>query len=46
MTLTDAQFDASTSYAEGPDDATKTQSKIDHMPSMGRVNNTKGRGKR
>lgn len=44
MTLTDAQFDASSSYAEGPTEAVKTQSRIDHMPSMGQVNNTNGRG--
>lgn len=42
--LTDAQFDASSSYAEGPNDAEKTQSRIDHMPSMGQINNTNGRG--
>ena len=44
MTLLDSQFDASSSYAEGATDAEKTQSRIDHMPSMGQVNNTNGRG--
>ena len=42
--LKDAQFDATTSYAEGPNEVAKVQSRIDHMPSMGQVNNTKGRG--
>ena len=42
--LLDSQFDASSSYAEGPTEAEKTQSRIDHMPSMGQINNTKGRG--
>lgn len=42
--LKDAQFDATTSYAEGPNEEAKVQSRIDHMPSMGQVNNTKGRG--
>lgn len=42
--LKDAQFDATTSYAHGPNEAVKVQSRIDHMPSMGQVNNTKGRG--
>ncbi|XP_067044439.1 coadhesin-like isoform X2 [Acropora muricata] len=44
ITLTDAQYDASSSYAEGPNDQVKQQSRIDHMPSMGKVNNTAGRG--
>ncbi|XP_068733303.1 uncharacterized protein [Montipora capricornis] len=44
VTLSDAQYDASTSYAEGPNDQVKQQSRIDHMPSMGKVNNTDGRG--
>lgn len=44
VTLSDYQLDASSSYAEGDTEADKTQSRIDHMPSMGRVNNTKGRG--
>ena len=42
--LLDSQLDASSSYAEGPTEADKTQSRIDHMPSMGQINNTKGRG--
>jgi len=42
--LPDAHFDASSSYAEGPTEADITQSRIDHMPSMGQINNTKGRG--
>ncbi|XP_015761892.1 PREDICTED: coadhesin-like isoform X2 [Acropora digitifera] len=44
ITLTDAQLDASSSYAEGPNDQVKQQSRVDHMPSMGKVNNTAGRG--
>ena len=44
MKLSDAQLDASSSYAEGPTEADITQSRIDHMPSMGQINNTKGRG--
>ena len=44
MKLADAQYDASSSYAEGPTEADKTQSRIDHMPSMGQINNTDGRG--
>ena len=44
MTLSDAQYDASSSYAEGATEAEKTQSRIEHMPSMGKVNNTNGRG--
>jgi len=44
VTLQDAQFDASSSYAEGPTEADKTQSRIDHMPSIGRINSTEGRG--
>lgn len=42
--LSDYQLDASSSYAEGINEADKTQSRIDHMPAMGKVNNTKGRG--
>lgn len=45
MSLTDAQYDASTSYAEGPNEQVKQQSRIDHMPAMGKVNNTVARGR-
>ena len=44
MKLEDAQFDASSSYAEGPTEADKIQSRIDHMPSLGQINSTNGRG--
>lgn len=44
MPLSDYQLDASSSYAEGINEVDKTQSRIDHMPAMGKVNNTKGRG--
>lgn len=42
--LNDAQYDASSSYAHGPNEQVIQQSRIDHMPSMGKVNNTAGRG--
>ena len=44
MTVNDGQYDASSSYANGPTEEIKTQSMKDHMPSMGKVNNTAGRG--
>lgn len=44
VTVNDGQYDASSSYANGPTEEIKTQSMKDHMPSMGKVNNTAGRG--